>query len=356
MAIKTSLAAIAAVSLLGGSFAAVAFEGDVSLAQQLAVTRGDQTVVLERVMPKYKRPDSIPFPEENPYTEAKWDLGKALYFDPRLSKSNIISCATCHNPSLAWGDGLARGVGHGTNELARRSPTILNGAWGEVFMWDGRFDTLEEQAMGPITSEAEMAMSLDDLLPKLEKITEYRDMFAAAFDGSTEITAEKIAIAIATYERTVVSGEAPFDRWINGDDRAISAAAKRGFELFNGKANCVACHSSWRFTDDSFHDIGLNDGDIGRGAQLPKIEKMQHAFKTPGLRNIDRRGPYMHNGSLSTLAEVIEHYDRAGIVRPSRSDEIYPLNLTAQEKRDLEEFLGTLTSDDAPVTFVQLPR
>lgn len=304
----------------------------------------------------YKRPAEIPFPEENPFTEAKARLGQTLYFDPRLSRSNMQSCASCHNPSFAWGDGLPKGVGDHMKELGRRSPTILNAAWSEALMWDGRFETLEEQALGPIQADVEMNMPLDELIAKLSKIEDYGHLFAAAFDGDAEITADKIAMAIATYERTVVSGEAPFDRWIKGDQSAISAAAERGFHLFNGKAKCAVCHSGWRFTDDSFHDVGLPDSDIGRGQELPGIVKMQHAFKTPGLRNIDQRGPYMHGGSLQTLQAVVEHYDEGGVQRPSLSEEIQPLRLTKQEKRDLVAFMETLTSEDAPVSFVQLPR
>jgi cytochrome c peroxidase len=201
-----------------------------------------------------------------------------------------------------------------------------------------------------------MNMAIADLLPKLQAIAEYRELFAAAFDGNPEITAEKIAQAIATFERTVVSGAAPFDRWIGGESEAISESAKRGFVLFNGKANCAACHSGWRLTDDSFHDIGLPSDDIGRGKQLPHVVKMQHAFKTPGLRNIDRRFPYMHDGSVPTLEAVIEHYDTGGIQRPSLSDEMKPLGLTTQEKADLLAFLKTLTSEDPPVQYVMLPR
>ncbi len=308
------------------------------------------------LMADYERPSWIPFPEDNPHSVAKEQLGRALYFDPRLSRSNMQSCSSCHSPSLAWGDGLPKGVGDRMNPLGRRSPTILNSAWAEAFMWDGRFETLEQQALGPIQSGVEMNMSLTDLIPKLQAIEEYRQMFAAAFDGSPEITGEKIAMAIATYERTVVSGSAPFDRWIDGDAGAISQSAQRGFVLFNGKANCAACHSGWRFTDDSFHDIGLPGDDIGRGKQLPNIVKMQQAFKTPGLRNIDRRYPYMHDGSVATLEAVIEHYNTGGMQRPSLSDEMKPLGLTVQEEADLVEFMKTLTSEDPPVQYVTLPR
>lgn len=315
--------------------------------------QGSEVVILKAA---YKRPSSIPFPEDNPFTEAKARLGQTLYFDPRLSRSNMQSCASCHNPSFAWGDGLPKGVGDHMKELRRRSPTILNAAWSEILMWDGRFESLEEQALGPIEAGVEMNMPLDDLIEKLSKIEGYAPLFAAAFDGDEEITADKIAMAIATYERTVISGEAPFDRWIKGRGDAISPSAQRGFQLFNGKARCAACHSGWRFTDDSFHDIGLPDDDPGRGAELPGIVKMQHAFKTPGLRNIDQRAPFMHDGSLATLEEVVDHYEHGGRQRPSLSDEMRPLKLTAQDKRDLVAFMKSLTSDDEPVSFVQLPR
>lgn len=339
--------------LLLMSLGSAAVSADPAASVDGAGERAAEVVILKA---SYQRPASIPFPEDNPFTEAKAKLGQALYFDPRLSRSNMQSCASCHNPSFAWGDGLPKGVGDNMHELGRRSPTILNAAWSEALMWDGRFETLEEQALGPIEAAVEMNMPLDELLEKLSKIEGYSPLFAAAFDGDAEITADRIAMAIATYERTVISGEAPFDRWIKGQRSAMSTSAERGFQLFNGKARCAACHSGWRFTDDSFHDIGLDDDDIGRGAELPGIVKMQHAFKTPGLRNIDQRAPYMHDGSLATLADVVEHYDDGGMRRPSLSDDMKPLSLTAQEKKDLVAFMESLTSDDDPVTYVQLPR
>jgi cytochrome c peroxidase len=303
----------------------------------------------------YRRPDAIPFPKSNPYTVEKAALGKKLYFDTRLSGANVQSCSSCHSPGFGWGDGLPKGVGHGMKTLGRRSPTIVNAAFGEIFMWDGRAATLEEQALGPIQADVEMNMPLDKLMAKLAAIPEYKALFDAAFpkDGMKPVT---IAMAIATYERTVVSGLAPFDAWIAGNEKAVSDDAKRGFALFNGKGQCAQCHSGWNFTDDSFHDIGLKDGDIGRGKQMPQVVKMQYAFKTPGLREIARRGPYMHDGSAATLEAVIEHYDHAGVSRPSRSDLIKPLSLSAQEKADLVAFMKTLTSDVDPTTVPVLPR
>jgi cytochrome c peroxidase len=303
----------------------------------------------------YKRPTTIPFPKENPYTPEKLALGKRLYFDTRLSGGNLLSCASCHSPAFGWGDGLDKGVGHGMLRLNRRSPTILNAAWGEVFMWDGRAATLEEQALGPIQADVEMNLPLDRLMARLAAIAEYTPLFAAAFPNE-EMSPQTIAKAIATYERMVISAQAPFDAWIEGDEGAISEGAKRGFTLFNTKARCSSCHSGWNFTEDSFHDIGLPDSDIGRGKFLPQVEKMRHAFKTPGLREIERRGPYMHDGSLATLEAVIDHYDRGGEDRPSKSVLMRPLGLTQQEKSDLVAFMRTLSSSLDPTTVPILPR
>ena len=303
----------------------------------------------------YRRPTTIPFPKDNPYTIEKAILGKKLYFDTRLSQANVLSCASCHSPGYGWGDGLATGVGHLMKKLGRRSPTIINAAYGQIFMWDGRAETLEEQALGPIQADVEMAMPLDQLMQRLKGIPEYKPLFEIAFP-TKGISSENVGKAIATYERTVVSGRAPFDSWIDGNEKAIPDDAKRGFALFNNKAQCNACHSGWNFTDDSFHDIGLTSADIGRGKFLEGVEKSQYAFKTPGLREITRRAPFMHDGTMKTLEEVVEHYDHAGIHRPSRSQLIKPLALTAQEKADLVAFLKTLTSDDGPTTVPTLPR
>jgi cytochrome c peroxidase len=303
----------------------------------------------------YRRPLAIPFPKDNPYTPAKAALGKKLYFDTRLSVSRAQSCASCHSPSFGWGDGLAVGVGHGMKNLGRHSPTIVNAAWGDVFMWDGRLPTLEEQALGPIQSPGEMNMPLEQLMKRLDSIHEYKPLFAAVFpqDGMSSTT---LAKAIATYERTVVSERSPFDAWVDGDEKAISEEAKRGFVVFNGKGQCAACHEGWNFTNDGFQDIGLSSDDVGRGKYLPGVVKMEHAFKTPSLREISRRAPYMHDGSLATLEEVVEHYDRGGVNRPSRSDIMKPLGLTAQDKSDLVAFLNSLTSSLTPTAAPVLPR
>lgn len=222
-------------------------------------------------------------------------------------------------------------------------------------MWDGRLPTLEAQALGPIQSPGEMNMPLDQLMKRLSSMPEYKPLFEKAFPGEG-VSEKTLAKAIATYERTVVSERAAFDAWIEGDEKAISEEAKRGFVVFNGKAQCSACHEGWNFTNDGFQDIGLPSKDVGRGEYVPGVIKMQHAFKTPGLREIGRRAPYMHDGSLATLEQVVDHYDKGGVDRPSRSDLMKPLGLTTQEKSDLVAFLQTLTSDLTPTAAPVLPR
>ena len=306
-------------------------------------------------MRKYLRPTNIPFPADNAYTDARAALGKILFFDPRLSRSHATSCASCHNPGFAWSDGLPKGIGFGMKQLGRHSPTILNAAWSDLLFWDGRADSLESQALGPIASPGEMNMPLDELVETVNDIPGYKALFARAYPGAA-IDANTIARAIATFERTVVSAQAPFDRWVAGDQKAIPEAAKRGFDIFNGKAHCAECHSGWNFTDNGFHDIGVEGADRGRGAKLP-LDAMQFAFKTPTLRDADLRAPYMHDGSEQNLECVIAFYDRGGDAkRPSVAPEISPLRLADTEKQDLIAFLRTLTSAEPSVTIPILPR
>jgi cytochrome c peroxidase len=349
VAIILACAATAATVITGTGVAAIVGETrKVEIAQ-----RSDPTIDQLRV--EYRRPKFIPFPKDNPYTLEKASLGKKLFFDTRLSAANLLSCATCHNPAYGFGDGQPTGVGHGMKALGRRSPTIINAAYGLVFMWDGRAGSLEEQALGPIRADVEMNLPLDQLLERLKSIPEYGPLFEAAFPNQG-IVPDAIAKAIATYERTVVSGRAPFDEWIDGDDKAISEEAKRGFLSFNTKAKCSSCHSGWNFTDDSFHDIGLPSEDIGRGKFLPEVLKMERAFKTPGLREITRRGPYMHDGAVKSLEAVVAHYVKGGIERPSRSELMKPVALSAQEQSDLIVFMKTLTSRVDPTAIPVLPR
>lgn len=304
----------------------------------------------------FRRPADIPYPVQNPYTAAKTELGKLLFFDPIISGSGTRSCGSCHNPGLSWGDGLPRAIGEARTPLAYRSPTTLNLAWSALLGWDGKFPDLERVTFTPIVGNANMNRDESGLLHDLTAIPEYRRKFAAAFtDG--KVTRRNIELAIATYERTIVSGPAPFDRWIGGDAAAIGDQAKQGFALFLGKGDCVACHSGWNFTDSGFHDVGVaGDADLGRGRLFPNSVALQHAFKTPTLRDVAHRAPYMHDGSVPNLAAVVDLYNRGGVERPSRDAHVHPLDLSDGEKADLVAFLETLTGDDPPTVMPGLPR
>ncbi|MGA7971300.1 MAG: cytochrome c peroxidase [Pseudolabrys sp.] len=305
---------------------------------------------------KYRRPSQIPFPKSDPYSEAKANLGRMLFWDPILSGSRTRSCASCHNPGLSWGDGLPRAIGEDQKALPLRTPTLLNVAWIDQFGWTGHFQSLEDVTFGPITGAANMNLPKKTLIKRLSAIPGYEVAFQHAF-GEGKITPKKIELALATFQRTIVSTEAPFDRWIAGNKNAISEAAKRGFDLFNNKGRCASCHQGWTFTDGSFHDVGSAKGkDIGRGKLFPTSVKLQYAFKTPTLRDVARRAPYMHDGSVSTLEEVIDLYNKGGIDRPSRAEDVRPLHLTESEKADLVAFLKTLNGAPRDVVVPVLPR
>jgi len=306
-------------------------------------------------MAKFARPAAVPFPAENPYSPDKAELGRKLFFDPLMSASGTISCATCHHPRLAWGDGLPRAIGEARSPLPFRSPTMLGAAWMEAFGWDGKFPTLESVAFTPLSAAANMGRNEQELLRDITQNASYRTEFDRVFpgEGVSRATVER---ALATYERTIVPAQAAFDRWIAGDEAAIPEAAKRGFDLFTGRAKCSQCHATWRFTDDSFHDIGTGgDNDLGRGRLFPKSQALQHAFKVPSLRDVAKRAPYMHDGSLPTLEAVIALYDRGGVDRPSRSEQIGPQQLGDQERNDLIAFLQTLTGDAAQAASPVIP-
>lgn len=293
----------------------------------------------------YRPPSVIPFPDDNPYTSAKADLGRRLFFDPILSGDNNRACVSCHSPDLGWSDGRPRAATLSGSDMDLRTPTLLNVAWQDGPLgWDGKFRTLEVVARTPITGVGNMNLKIPEAVKRLSADESYREAFSAAF-GDPTVSAERLDAALATFQRLIVAGKAPFDRWIGGDESAIPETAKRGFDLFNSRAGCSGCHSGWSFTDNSFHDIGTATGaDIGRGRLMPSSVALRYAFKTPTLREIGKRAPYMHDGSLATLEAVIDLYDKGGIERPSRSRQIKPLNLTADEKADLLAFLGTLAS------------
>jgi len=295
-------------------------------------------------------------PKDNQVTPARVELGKALFFDPRLSDNNQMSCATCHNPSFSWTDGLPVSIGRNDKKMTRSTPTILNAGYLRKLFWDGRARSLEEQAVGPIKSAVEMNQDIDALVKELQSINGYQDMFEKAYPGEG-ITETTIGKALATFERTIVSKfDAPFDRWLNGDQNAMSASAQNGFKLFDGKARCNVCHSGPNFTDGSFHNIGLdNGGDVGR-YEFVKVDTLKGAFKTPTLRNVANTAPYMHNGELKTIEAVIDHYIDGWKNKSNLSPDIKPIKLTKQEKADLISFLHALSENGEPVTFPKLPN
>lgn len=275
-------------------------------------------------------------PEDNPPTEEKIALGMQLYFDKRLSADDTISCASCHDPAKGFSNGEAVATGVGGLKGGRNSPTILNSAFQTFHFWDGRAKSLEEQALGPIQNPIEMKMSLDEVVGKLNKIEGYKTQFQKIF--GTDVTADGIAKAIAAYERTILSGNAPYDQYKAGKQDALSESALRGMKLFFGKARCSACHAGPNFTDNAFHNIGLPGEDEGR-VSISKLAGDKGAFKTPTLRDIARTGPYMHDGSMKTLEEVVEHYNKGGVPNDFLDEEIFPLKLSDQDKADLVTFM-----------------
>jgi cytochrome c peroxidase len=314
-----------------------------------AVYAGEKTLLQSR----YSAPE-INEPLLNKVNSYRVKLGKTLFFDTRLSGSNWISCATCHNPAMGWSDGLPTAIGEGQKVLGRATPTILNSAFNHLQMWDGRFRSLEDQAMGPIGAKGEMNQNPEELVAELKAIPGYVVMFNDAYPGRG-ITKDTISMAIASFERTIVSAPAPFDRWVAGDENAINAAAKRGFKLFEGKAHCSTCHAGYNFSDDGFHNIGLVSKDLGRFA-VKAVAVTKGAFKTPTLRNIERTAPYMHNGAYKTLEEVIDHYVRGGDDKSNLSPNFKKAELNKYEKSDLLAFLRTLTSEPLNITYPDMPN
>ncbi len=316
-------------------------------AAALAASAGGEAA-LEVAKARFRRPAAIPFPADNPYSDQKRTLGDALFHDTRLSIDNSLSCASCHDRDKGFADGKAQGRGVSGQALKRHTPGLWNLAWGAQSFWDGRARSLEEQATGPITNPDEMAQPLDALVSRLSGDAELERKFAAAFPREPQVTVLNIARALATYERTLVSPETRFDRWIGGDAKALTEQEIAGFRLFAGKAGCSNCHSGFALTDNAFHDIGLPGDDRGRGVVL-RLPAADHAFKTPGLREIGRSAPYMHDGSFATLDDVLRHYESGVIDRPTLSRDLpRRLQLADPERAVLLAFLRTLTTETEP--------
>lgn len=323
-------------------------------------------------------------PADNRMTAAKVALGANLYFDKRLSLDGTLSCATCHDPASAFAEHNPRPIGVNGQQGARNTPTVLNAMFRPTLFWDGRAASLEEQAKQPLVNPAEMGMpSYGAVVARVAAAPEYRQKFAQVF-GREGVTIETIAKALAAYERTLLSGDSPFDRFIAGDRGAINEAQKRGWELFRGKAECITCHtftpSSPFLTDFKFYNTGVatknkDFGELARrslhtdaasrhGARTLSLlahdegftelgrylvtgqPKDVGAFKTPTLRDIELTAPYMHDGSLKTLLDVVRFYDRGGEPNPNLDGRVRPLGLTERDMGDLVEFMRALTSDD----------
>lgn len=300
-------------------------------------------------------PQVAPAPADNPTTPEKVSLGKQLFFDPRLSGDNNMSCATCHVPEKAFGDGVALNKGHGGKTLARNTQTCLNVGFFSNFFWDGRANTLEEQALGPIQSADEMNQNLDHLEEELNGIPGYVSQFQAVFGSKPNRTG--VAKALAAYQRTLNTGPSPFDRYLMGDKTALSADAKRGLELFQGEARCIECHNGPLLSDGKFYRLGVSEKDEGRAKITGKNED-RFRLRTPSLRNIAETGPYMHDGSIKTLDEVVTFYYRG--IPQFGTDGLMPdaPDLRGQSFSDipfLVAFLNSLTGKAPDFTPPTLP-
>ena len=300
----------------------------------------------------------VPVPADNPQTDAKIELGKMLFFDTRLSFDKSMSCATCHDPAKGYSDGLPRSIGFGGKELGRHSPTVINIAYNGAQFWDGRAATMEEQAQGPIQAAGEMNLKPEELVRRLNSTPEYKKRFLAVFGEGPSLP--NVGKAIASFERTVVTQDSPFDKYMRGAKEALTEQEKKGLILFVGKAACSQCHSGPNFTDSSYHALGVpqvgpDKEDLGRFG-VTKNEKDKMAFKTPSLRQINQTAPYMHNGAFGTLEEVVDFYNKGGASVPTKSSKMLKLNLTKKDKEHLVAFLKALTGKLPVVSMPELPK
>lgn len=282
-------------------------------------------------------------PEDNPLTPEKIALGKQLFFDKRWSKGQTVSCSSCHQPDKGWSDGRQFSLNFAAKPTPRHAPTIINRLFSDLQLWNGLRKSLEDQAYHDGNTSPET------IVQNLGPIKDYQEQFRKVF--GTGVTAEGAAKAIAAYVRTILSGDSLYDRFKAGDKTALSPAAQRGLALFEGKARCVRCHTGFNFTDEGFHNLGMGmekeNPDLGRYL-VTKQEADKGAFKTPTLRDVALRAPYMHDGSKQTLREVVAFYNRGGAKNLWLSKEIVPLNLTPEEQDDLVAFLESLTGKVSP--------
>lgn len=287
----------------------------------------------------------MPVPEDNPLTASKIALGRRLFFDARLSADGRVSCASCHDPARAFGDGRQMSAGVQGRLGTRNAPALINRGYGAAFFWDGRASTLEEQVLGPIENPVELGASVETVVAALAADRSYASPFEQAF--GRPVCREDLARALASYVRSILAGDAPVDRFLAGDRRALTPTAQAGLRVFRGKANCSACHVGPTFTDEGFHNTGVGWmtgalSDEGRAAVTGR-EQDRGAFKTPTLRHAADTAPYMHDGSVRTLDAVIDFYDRGGVPNRALDPEIRPLGLTPAEKAALLAFLRALS-------------
>jgi len=318
--------------------------------------------------PKVKGLPAVPIPADNPQTPQKIRLGEKLYFDPMLSIDGTVSCASCHHPSFGFGDGEKVSDGVGGQKGGRNAPTVYNAAYYAVQFWDGRAATLEDQARGPVENPIEMANTWENVVMYLKRDADYNKMFRQAFGG--EISEDNAVKAIAAYERTIITWNSPYDQYMAGDESAMTADQIAGMDLFNGKASCGGCHAAPLFFEEAPGNIGLpQEKDFVHFANSGEDEMLQGydlgvyyvsgdsadlgRFKTPGLRNIELTGPYMHNGIFETLEEVVAHYNMVPVpvVGELEADLVTNLGLTDMEQAQLVEFLKALTG----VTYSYMP-
>jgi cytochrome c peroxidase len=286
-------------------------------------------------------------PADNPITPEKIALGRRLFFDPALSRDGTVACATCHQPEHAFADPSPVSEGILGRKGGRNSPTLINRVFGRSFFWDGRARSLEQAVLMPVQDTMEMAMDLPLLIGRVGADATYRAQFAAAFPGSA-IDEGTVARALATYVRSLLAGDSPFDRFRAGDAAAMSESAQRGQRLFFGRARCSNCHEGANFTDDDFESLGVPSDDPGRLAATGNGQD-RGEFKVPTLRDVALTAPYMHDGSMATLEEVVDFYDRGGGPAPGaggrRRQDVRPLGLSPSQKQDLVAFLRALTSE-----------
>ena len=283
-------------------------------------------------------------PPDNPVTPEKAELGRRLFDETRLSADYSRACSDCHQSELAFSDGRRVAVGVREQEGTRNAPAILNRTYGRTFFWDGRAATLEEQVLLPIQHPLEMDADLPTVVERLRADATYRQQFNEVFGRPPDASA--LSYALATYVRTILAGASAYDRYEAGETTALSPLAQRGLRLFRGRARCTACHSGSNFTDEDFHNTGVSWGhrpyDAGR-AVVTGVPEDTGKFKTPTLREIDHTAPYMHDGSIATLEEVVDFYDRGGNDNPFLDRELRPLRLTGDEKTALLAFLRSLS-------------